>query len=586
MRHASRSIGLITGDKLMKFLRSLRSQFSNSDRDHRDMSNKAMGGNYSKPVQQPKTLKGLVFDTIAFMADVPRGDSTRYLKQQRAPQSRWMPIEDILRSNKLIYNPLNPGRKILIGAIGNTLIGIEDERHLMTCAGSRSGKSVGIINNALFYQGSMIFTDPKGEIAIATAERRAKVLGQDVKIIDPFRQMPPHLHRYCVSYNPMSILDIRAESFLDDISVIAQAIIIKAKEEKDPHWNESAGNFLEGVIAHVATYKAHAHRANLITVRSLITKSNVKAKKNEDDKKEKPKSILYMEMLSNAAILQKNPETEDIGNFIYSSAIDYFSKQGSEAASVFATLTRHTKWLDLRSFRQTLCHNDIDLRELKTSKNGLSIYLCFPGTRIEHSKRWMRIFINQFLDTMERIKTKPELPVLACLDEFPVLGYMPQLEMAAALIAGFGVKLWIVIQNWSQGKSAYGEGWETFAANVCLLQFFSNIDPTTTEMISKMLGKTLIEDKRLSEVSQEQIEKGISGKTEHVQIIDMLLPSEVPILFSRDDPFKRQLIIWAGYLPMIIQRVAYYDPQSPLHDYLNQVAICAEVKTRNTAKPQ
>lgn len=39
--------------------------------------------------------------------------------------------------------------------------------------------------------------------------------------------------------------------------------------------------------------------------------------------------------------------------------------------------------------------------------------------------RWLRIFINQLLDAMERDKTTAAAPVLVCLDEFPVLGHMP-----------------------------------------------------------------------------------------------------------------------------------------------------------------
>ena len=93
---------------------------------------------------------------------------------------------------------------------------------------------------------------------------------------------------------------------------------------------------------------------------------------------------------------------------------------------------------------------------------------------------------------MEREKTKPKAPVLLCLDEFPVLGYMSQLENAAGQIASFDVKLWIIIQDWGQGKALYKERWESFVANAGILQFFGNNDLETTEYISKRLGKTLI----------------------------------------------------------------------------------------------
>ena len=64
---------------------------------------------------------------------------------------------------------------------------------------------------------------------------------------------------------------------------------------------------------------------------------------------------------------------------------------------------------------------------------------------MEMCKGWLRIFINQLLDAMERERTTPPAPVLVCLDEFPVLGYMRQLEDAAGQIASFSVKLWVVV---------------------------------------------------------------------------------------------------------------------------------------------
>ncbi len=97
-----------------------------------------------------------------FTRDIPRGLSSRYLKQQTAPQARWQTPEVILERKALEYDPRNPGGKILIGAFGNKLVGIEDNRHVLTVAGSRAGKSVTLINNLLFYRGSVHGDGPEG----------------------------------------------------------------------------------------------------------------------------------------------------------------------------------------------------------------------------------------------------------------------------------------------------------------------------------------------------------------------------------------------------------------------------------------
>ena len=65
-----------------------------------------------------------------FTRDIPRGLSSRYLKQQTAPQARWQTPEVILERKALEYDPRNPGGKILIGAFGNKLIGIDDNRQV------------------------------------------------------------------------------------------------------------------------------------------------------------------------------------------------------------------------------------------------------------------------------------------------------------------------------------------------------------------------------------------------------------------------------------------------------------------------
>lgn len=149
----------------------------------------------------------------SFMQDVPRGDSTRYLRQQKVPQARWMKLDDISASAALKYDPRSPGGKVLIGALGSHLIGIEDDRHILTVAGSRSGKSVGLISNLLFYPGSILATDPKGELAEITAARRA-AMGQKIYVLDLFLNGSDQVSKYRASYNPMAVLSPDSQTIL------------------------------------------------------------------------------------------------------------------------------------------------------------------------------------------------------------------------------------------------------------------------------------------------------------------------------------------------------------------------------------
>ena len=500
-------------------------------------------------------------DLEDFMSDIPRGVTSRYLKQQQVPQARWQDPEKILSSKALSYDPENPGKKILVGAIGDQLIGIEDDRHAISTACSRAGKSVTLIANLLCYQGSVIVTDPKGELANLTARRRAE-LGQDVYILDPFGYTSESVAEFRASYNPMAVLTPESPTMIEDSSLIAEAEVVQPAVPKDPHWDESAKNFIEGVTLHVATAPEYVWNRNLVTVRELIKKAMVIDPQGGED--EEPLFKLEREMLYHAERLQRYEGSADLGNAIEGAARDFYEKSDRERDSVLSTVRRHTKFLDYTAIRKSITGHDFDLGDLKRKKKGVTVYLCFPATRSEISSRWMRIILNQFLDAMERERTVPPAPVLVCLDEFPVLGHMRQLETAIGQIASFGVKLWVILQDWSQGKALYGDRWESFAGNAGILQFFGNNDLATTEYVSKKLGKARVEATRLGEVGTQQQEMGLSGRSSAIELHDLLTPEEVSRMFARSDRLKRQLVIWAGYHPMILQRVEYYDPEGPL----------------------
>lgn len=502
-----------------------------------------------------------------FMRDIPRGVASRYLSQQSVPQARWQLPEDILNSKALAYDPNHPGSKILIGALGDKLIGIEDNRHVLTVAGSRTGKSVTLVSNLLFYSGSVLALDPKAELAALTAERRSE-LGQQVYVLDPFNYTPDNLRHLRASYNPLSVLTLDSPTLIEDASLIADAMVVQGTGNKDPHWDESAKNFIEGVILHVVTDPKLKKKRHLLTVREFI-KNAMMPHEVDDEESESEGELCSLEyaMLVNAARLKKRKTTADIGGAIEGAARDFYEKSDRERDSVLSTVRRHTKFLDYTALRDVMQHSYFDLKDLKADPNGVTVYLCFPATRIEIAGRWLRIFINQLLDAMEREQTKPEAPVLVCLDEFPVLGYMKQLENAAGQVASFDVKLWVLIQDWSQGKALYGERWETFTGNAGILQFFGNNDVTTTEYISKRLGKTRVEVARLGEATPDQTALGMSGKSSSIELHDLMTAEEISRQFARNDRLKRQLVLWAGYHPMILQRVEYFDENSPVADF-------------------
>src|SRR3974390_1373765 len=91
--------------------------------------------------------------------DLPRGHA---LQPKSAGRGRalfppWLPPQEMTGKQ------WQPEGGLLLGRRDGRVIGWNDDRHLMTIAGSRAGKGVSlIIPNLLFYEGSAVVIAPTG----------------------------------------------------------------------------------------------------------------------------------------------------------------------------------------------------------------------------------------------------------------------------------------------------------------------------------------------------------------------------------------------------------------------------------------
>jgi len=100
--------------------------------------------------------------------------------------------------------------------------------------------------------------------------------------------------------------------------------------------------------------------------------------------------------------------------------------------------------------------------------------------------------ISLTVTEMEKVRGRPKTghPILMVLDEFAGLKRMEVIETAAAQIAGYGVKLFFVLQSLEQLKAVYKDNWETFLANSGLKVFFNLEDNFSRDYVSKLIGET------------------------------------------------------------------------------------------------
>lgn len=418
-----------------------------------------------------------------------------------------------------------PGR-LLLGRWKNELIGFEDDRHHLLVAGTRAGKtSTVLLHNLARYPGSMVVTDPKGELARATAHIRA-AMGHKTFVMDPFGELRGELLS-SASYNPFAELGFgRGELAAADAAIAADALIVP--NERDPHWTDSARNLIRALVLFLIATEG---KATLRRVRALLQSPDL--------------SSLFERMM-----------LMDAFDDIVSNAGASFSaklRDGTrEFASILSTTQEQTAPLD--DIRHVSDASDFNLSDLPNG--NMTIYAILPGMRMATHFRWLRLVVQMALAAVERNPVpRTKLPVLFLLEEFAALGAMRPIEVAAGLLAGSGVRLWPVIQDFGQLKANYPKSWETFVGNATL-QAFAIGEPSTAEFLSRMLGDTQVIERQQTRVSSSAMGLGDNGIREQLRSTKLLDPAEVMRAFARST--GRQLVLNPDKPPVYLERMNHY----------------------------
>src|SRR5690606_1277911 len=240
-------------------------------------------------------------------------------------------------------------------------IGLEDSRHMMTIAGSRAGKGATvIIPNLLLWKGSALVIDPKGTNAAVTAGNRRK-MGQKVHLIDPFGI----LNTGVASFNPLSTLDPGSPHIREQISMIAEALVVPDEHAKDRHWDDGAKTIIAGLIAHLVSSPQHEN-PTLPMLRDLISMMP------------EAQAELWAEMSMN----------ESAGRLAKDAAHRVIRGIGTnEMSSILSNADKHTEWLSSPAMAKTLSSSSFSFADIKDTPT--TIYLVIPPHYLETHNRFL-----------------------------------------------------------------------------------------------------------------------------------------------------------------------------------------------------
>lgn len=409
---------------------------------------------------------------------------------ERIATAEWANPEEFARTHTFKAGDFWLGRSITPDAAA---LGHNDDRHICLVSGSRGGKgTTSIINNLCLWPGSVVVIDPKGENANVTARRRGKGsdycegMGQDVHVLDPFETTKLDAC-YKSSFNPLDALDPKKEITVSEANRIADALVL-VQNQKDPFWEQMARTMVHALILHVLTAPEFEGERNLLTVRKLLMRGDWKAAQALEEMGEKnvppAQHLLWVSVKCNKAF--------DVLAGLGAQFVDMAVQSAEQFQGVVGAAMDATRFLDDPQMKRCLETSDFKISDLKTNPKGTTLYLCLPQYFMNSHSGWLRMMIALTIYDMQVIQEWPACGhrVLICLDEFAGLKKMDIIEDNIAQIAGFGVKLFIVLQSLEQLKGTYDKKWETFLSNCGLKIFFDLGDHFSREYVSKFIGET------------------------------------------------------------------------------------------------
>jgi type IV secretion system protein VirD4 len=158
-------------------------------------------------------------------------------------------------------------------------------------------------------------------------------------------------------------------------------------------------------------------------------------------------------------MLSARQKSTHAGGLVAPAANRYAGKTNHEAGSVLSSAQRHTHFLDSRRMTPVRGHSDFRFEDLEDLKDRVcTVALVLPPYRLGAHSRWLQLLVAQAIDPLAKSTARPDKLVLLLLEEFATLGRPGLLEQAFGLMAGYGLRLWPILQDLHQLRSVYGEG--------------------------------------------------------------------------------------------------------------------------------
>ncbi len=511
-----------------------------------------------------KSLKGSLMAAVIFGFILPLIGILSANQKTRSlfGDASFATYEEIMSAGLLNDDPkASPG--IIMGKIRNKFIILRGTLFSLLAAPTRSGKGVStVIPNLLSWPHSVVCMDIKKENWRLTSKYREKY-GQECHLIDPFTETGETSR-----YNPFTY--VREGDFkVGDLISIGE-VFYPSHAGSDSFWDDQARNFFVGLALYVSETTALP-----FTVGELLRQSSGKGKQTKDYLNDIINERNYRE------VEQVNEESGEIETVLKpvlvwdGEGLPPLSMECIDMLNRFINTSDNTRSSILSSFNAPLLiwanpvvdaatsASDFDIRDIRRKR--ISVYIGVNPNKLSEASRLINLFFSQLinlnLDKLPEDDLSIKYQTLLLLDEMTAMGTIKVLDKANSYIAGYWLRLLVIIQNSAQLECdpprGYGkEGARTLIGNHAAKTIFATKDTKDADDISKMLGFQTVQNKSVSR-QKGSGKVGQRSESESAHRRELLLPQEI-----REIGFERQIIVIDNAKPIMCEKIFFYKERA------------------------
>lgn len=422
--------------------------------------------------------------------------------------------------------------------------------HIFAFCPTRSGKGVGlVIPTLLTWQDSVMVNDPKGEAFALTGGFRAAA-GQDV-----IKYEPACTNGTGARWNPLDEIRIYTLHDVSDSQMIMSMACDPEGEGLKDYFDKAGYEFMTSLALHMRYAEKDGSLAGI---------ANFLGDPNWDSDKQ-----MYEHMVNAVHDTEGKMGWKDsLGKptkthpMIANAAKTMLNKEDKDRSGVLSTAkSLLSLYLDPIVAMNTCC-SDFLVRDLMTGKKPVSLYYVVGPADMERMTPLTRLFYALFIRRnaadMEfaegRSAKNYTFPLLMIIDEATSLKKLPILQEALGYVAGYGIRMFMLVQDITQVEELYGDK-QSFDSGAETRIVYAPNKIETAEKLARMTGKTTITEENASNSRDViGIKAGSVSLSTSKTARDLMTADEFLMLHDQD-----MVIFIKGQPPVYGRKAFFYE---------------------------